>query len=402
MIINKKKILITILAVGLIARIIFIVVYGDYKNNKYWEFGYIAENLHAGNGYSLFYFENDTLKQDFKPNIKPFTSAFMPPAYVYFLYPFFYIENVAIRNLLIYLSQIILSLFLILIIYFFAAKYFSENTALVSAAVVSILPEFIYTTITFNAIIHFQILITLTLYVLLNKDLLNNFKNIIIFSTLSGVILYIRSEYIIFLSFVLLYFLFRKKLKFFITSFAVIFLILSPWIIRNYIEFNEFVPFTTSGGLNFYRGHNQNYIGNWGTPEYSKEIYLKSKGNDFEIIYNRFYFEKAKNFIFNNIKEEIKNSFIKFYNLWVINPDDVRSFNLAYLIPSLLITLFSVIGIIKNFSFVKFKFIYLFLISSTLVAVLFLALPRYQTMMKITLIPFFASTLEYIYYKFKK
>jgi hypothetical protein len=399
--IQRKNMLLMILVIGFIARIGFMLIYSDIEKDYYWEFGNIAKNLQAGNGYSLFYFRNDTLQQDYTPLAKPYPSAFMPPAYVYYLYPFLTIDNVELRNSLIFISQIILSLFLILIIYYFSSKYFSERIGLISAFIVALLPEFIYSCVLYNAVIHYHLLIILSLFLLLDKDFHTDNKKIIPFFILSVLILYFRSEFVVFLFLIFIIFLFKKQFKLFFTGVAIIIILFSPWVIRNYVVFNKFVPLTTSGGLNLYRGHNQIAIGNWGSRDFINDIKNKNSGDNFEIIYNEYYFNKAKESISGNLSSEIKLFFIKIYNLWIINPGDARSFNLAYLIPSLTILILAVIGFIKTFSLAKYKFIYLFILYSTLIAVMFLALPRYQTMMKITFIPFAAYSIDFFISKLK-
>jgi len=400
--IQKKNILLIILVIGFIARIGFMLIYSDVEKDYYWEFGNIVKNLQAGNGYSLFYFRNDTLQQDYKPLVKPYPSAFMPPAYVYYLYPFLKIDNVRSRNILIFISQIILNLLLILSIYYFSSKYFSERIGIISAVIVALLPEFIFSCVTYNAVIHYHLLIIISLFLMMDRNFFSDNKKIIPFFILSVLIMYFRSEFSVFLLIIFISFLFKKQFKLFFSGAAIIIILFSPWVIRNYIVFDKFIPFTTSGGLNLYRGHNDIAIGNWGSWEFTNEIKNKSTPDNYEINYNEFYFNKAKEFISNNLISEVKYVFIKIYNLWIINPGDARSFNLAYLIPSLLILILAVIGFIKSFSLLKYKYIYIFLFYSTLMAVVFLALPRYQTMMKIALVPFAAYSIDLIISKFKK
>lgn len=236
----------------------------------------------------------------------------------------------------------------------------------------------------------------------MDRNFFSDNKKIIPFFILSVLIMYFRSEFSVFLLIIFISFLFKKQFKLFFSGAAIIIILFSPWVIRNYIVFDKFIPFTTSGGLNLYRGHNDIAIGNWGSWEFTNEIKNKSTPDNYEINYNEFYFNKAKEFISNNLISEVKYVFIKIYNLWIINPGDARSFNLAYLIPSLLILILAVIGFIKSFSLLKYKYIYIFLFYSTLMAVVFLALPRYQTMMKIALVPFAAYSIDLIISKFKK
>jgi hypothetical protein len=399
---EKKNIILFILAIGFIVRIGFMIFFCDTNRDFYWEFGNIAKNLHAGNGYSLYYFSNDSLKHDFNPIAKPYPSAFMPPAYVYYIYPFLNIENVKIRNVTLLISQIILSLLVIYCIYLFSSKYFSERIGLISAAIAALLPEFIFSSVTYNAVIHYHILIILSLFLVMDKGFYANNTKISLFLLLSCFILYFRSEYFIFISFVFLFFIFKKQYKLAFAGSVIILILYSPWVIRNYIVFDKFVPFTTSFGLNFYRGHNPEAIGDWGSIEFVREIRDKSTGDNFEIVYNDSYFKKAMESVNADYSIEVKNIFIKVFNLFIINPDDARSFNPVYLISSLSMLLLALMGIIKTFSFEKYKYMYLFIFYSILIASIFFAIPRYQTMMKIAIIPFAAFTVDLLIQYFCK
>ncbi|MBI5404477.1 MAG: hypothetical protein HY959_13900 [Ignavibacteriae bacterium] len=400
--IKQKNTLIAILTIGFLLRLCFLIFFCNLEKDFYWEFGNIAKNLQAGNGYSLYYFSNDSLKHDFNPVKKPYPSAFMPPGYVFYIYPFLEINSVEIRNIFLLLSQIILSLLLIFASYFFAAKYFSERIGIITALIISVLPEFIYSSLTFNAVIHYHLLIILSLFFIMDNNFCSDYKKIVIFSVISALILFFRSEYSVFLFFILLFYFFKKQYKVVFCITSIICVLYSPWIIRNYIVFGEFVPFTTSAGLNFYRGHNKEAIGDWGPIEFVREIRDKSESKNFETAYNKSYFYKAIESVKTDYNKEIKNIFIKIYNFWIINPDDERSFNFFYLFPSLVILGLSIFGFFKTFSYSKYSFIYLFLFYSTLIAIVFFAIPRYQIMMKIAIIPFAAFTIDYFLLKKKK
>jgi 4-amino-4-deoxy-L-arabinose transferase-like glycosyltransferase len=392
----KKKLLL-ILLLALILRIVFLIFFVNLKSEFYSEFGYIAQNLIAGKGYSLFYFVGNQISQDFDMSIHLYPSAFMPPVYVYFLYPFFHIDNIVLRNILLISSQIILSLVSIVLLYKLTKKIFSEKAALIAALIAAILPEFIFITSVFNAVALYHILILCFFLVILSDDLFLKNKYILFFSIISSLLILLRSEFVFLLILVLILILLNKKFKFFINSLLLILILISPWIIRNSIIFKEFIPLTTSGGLNFYRGHNPEWIGYWGDSYFLIDARSKSDSTNFEINYSKYFFEKGFDYVKDNPGKEVINSFLKLFHLWVFNPDDKRSFNPLYLLSSISVLLFSVLGIIKSFNLRKYIYFYAFFFTSSVISVIFFALPRYQIMMKICLIPFCAFYFVYIF-----
>ena len=395
--IDTKRILLIIIFIALFLRILFVFLFADLRLENYWEFGIIAENLKLGRGYSLFYFTGNHIAQIIDLNVKPYPSAFMPPLYVYFIYPFIYIDSVVFRNILLIGLQIIISIITIILIFNFCKRYFSLNTAIISAILIAIVPEFIYITTIFNAVTHYHLLVLCLLMIIMSDNIFDNTKYLLLFSVLCSLLLLLRSEIVLFIFFILAVFLVKKKFKFVLKSVILICIIISPWAIRNYIIFNEFIPLSTSGGLNFYRGHNPQRIGYWGDESYLAELHSMSNDTNFEILYNRYFLDRGIESIKENPGMETLNIFVKIFHLWVFNPEDKRSFNPAYLIPSLLILAFSILGIIKSFNIQKYKFLYLFLLSTTLISIIFFALPRYQIMMKICLIPFCAFYFDYIF-----
>jgi len=374
-----------IIVLSIILRLLYLLFFVDLRAENYFEYGDILTNLLNGKGYSLAYqiddFEN------------AYPSAYMPPGYVYFLFPFMMIKNVIIRNFLIYLIQIILSAIIIYLVYQFAERNFSRTSGLIAASIAAILPEFIYASISIGPTIIYHLGILLFLFYLYRIDLCRTTECFLIGGLLGGLI-YFRTEVILFLLIVLVILIMHKKLTPALLILLTAVVILLPWQIRNYSVFGSFVPVSTSGGLNFYRGHNPYNIGDWGDSEVFNELKKYIGRKNYEMEMNRIYFERGFQTITLQPSKEIVNSFLKIFHLWIINPSDERTKHLLYIIPSLFLLMFAAAGIIKTFSWKKHKYSYLFLIYSTLVAVIFFALPRYQTMMKIMLIPFAAFGME--------
>jgi hypothetical protein len=395
------KNVIIIIAFALIVRLVFIFSVSDLKKDYYWEYGELAKNVIHGNGYSLFHFEGNELKHNYSPGIETLPSAYMPPGYAAFLLPFMAIDNIVARNILILLIQTLISLGSILLIYIFTKKYISEFSALIAVLIASFLPEFIYSVTSYTPTVIYQLLVLII--ILQFKDYYDKPRNLkpVYIGLVSVMLIYFRAEF--FLAF--LFFLFsliiqRKFVASSIVLLVVVFFML-PWTIRNYNVFNEFVPLTTSGGLNFYRGNNPEELGSWGNAITTKEILDIKRDSQFEINLNRVYLKHALDYIKNNPVETIRNIIIKIYHLWGVDTSDRRSYLWTYILPSLLIIVLFIAGFIASYSWERYRDIYLFFIYSTIIAAVFFTLPRYQTMMKILIIPFAAYGIEVVIKKFR-
>ena len=395
----KKVIIIIVLA--LIVRLIFIFSFSDLKKDYYWEYGEIAKNVIHGNGYSLFYFKGNKLEHKYTPGTDILPSAYMPPGYVTFLLPFMTVNDLVTRNILILLIQTLIAIGSICLIYIFTKKYLSSISALIAVLIVSFLPEFIYsvTSYTPTVIYHFLVI----MLILLIMDYHDNPQNrkLLLIGLIASLLIYFRSEFLLAIILFLFSLFIRKK---FITASIILLIILIlmiPWALRNYEVFNEFIPLTTSGGLNFYRGNNPEGLGSWGNEITNKEIIGIKRDNKFEINLNRVYLTHALSYIKNNPGAATKGMFVKTYHLWLIDTTDNRSYLWTYILPSLLILALFIIGFNKSYSWVNFRYLYLFFIYSTIIASIFFTLPRYQTMMKILIIPFAAYGIEMLIRKYK-
>ncbi len=392
-----------IILLGFVLRFLAAIVFGDFNKGYYWEYGEIAKNIINGNGYSLFYIEDSELRHHFKENVAPAKSAYMPPGYVYFLLPFMWIGDVAIRNALIYLLQIIIASVSIYLIYLLTKRLFNERTALIATFLLALLPEFIYAVLSFSPTVIYHLLILSLLILLLSfKRIKTRYLYIAFLIVLT---LYFRSEFFLFFLMIVTFLLVQKEFKISAKIFFIVLILIIPWSIRNYIVFEKVVPLSTSFGLNLFRGNNAEGIGSWGDDETEAKINLLGMDN-LELEVNKIYQDKAVLFIKENPDRVVKNAFVKLFYFWVYYPNDQRSLHPIYLIPSVILLLFFIYGIAVSFSWNKHLFLYMFFIFSSLVVVIFFPMARYQTMMKIAMIPFasygISKIVDFFVPKFKK
>jgi hypothetical protein len=389
----KAKHLIIALLVAIVLRFVFVLLYTDLKKDYYWEYGELSKNVITGRGYSLFYFQKDSLLQRFSIEETPFPSAFMPPGYVAVLIPFITIDNVVLRNILLISFQSLCSLLLIFIIYSFTKMYFTDVSANIAAYAAAIFPDFIYSIVSFTPTILYQCGIV-SLMILLYR---NDFSSRKIFwgiTAISGFVLYLRFEFFLYYIFFILFLMLEKMQKQALLFLVMLLLILSPWIIRNYLIFDEIVPFTTSTGLNLFRGNNAGEIGDWGDEKTNSELKLIPCNRKFEIAYNNVFFQKAKQYIGDHPFQTILNAIKKTSSLWFVNVEDITTNKLPMTAYSFLVLLAFSVGCYASYNWKQHCFTYLFFISTTLVSAMFFVLPRYQTTLRALIIPFASFGIE--------
>lgn len=387
------KFLIFTCVVAVILRIAAMPFLTDISRDYYWEYGELAKNMAAGKGYSLWYYAGTTLEHHFTPEAKPHISGYMPPGYPLFMLPFIKIENVQLRNILLYGMQSLLIVPTILALWALTNRLFSRRAANIAAVIMALLPEFLYASVSAGptSLYHALLLWLLLRAIRLQLSAVES----IMWGVICAVIIYLRSEFafytVILAAFVALRFGWRHALL--IAGTAGILII--PWQIRNYVAFGQFIPMTTSSGLNFYRGHNPEYVGSWGDSTMMREIATYRDSPVFEVNMNDIYVQEAMRSIRDKPSREISYTFTKLFHLWLFNPDDRRALHPAYLVPWIALLACFIIGLFnRRLVAADMMPLLLFWATGTIVCVLFFALPRYQTLLKPALLPVVAVGAE--------
>jgi len=397
---SPNKIILLIATIGILLRIVFVWQFVDVRSVNQWEYGEIAKNIVHSNGYSLFYFENDSLEYKYKEGVKPFPSAYMPPGYVLIILPFYFIENDFIINLIIISLQILCSGAVIFFLFKLCANFIDKNVAIVSTLIYAILPEFIYACISFSPTVIFHLLIVLVFYRLQAHNKNNNLD--ILLPVLLAAIIYLRSEFILFVLFLIMFYILSKQYRQALSYIVLILFLILPWSIRNSIVFDSLVPMTTNLGQNLYRGNNSSDVGWWGEEIMIEKVKELPRDRSFEIHMNQLYLNRAINYTKDNPVRFISNGFRKQFELWVFNLSDTRAKILIYLIPTISIFGLFIIGIIRTFNVSKYKYFYMFFLQTTILSAIFFSLPRYQTMMKVLILPFAVIGMFFLVDIFKR
>ena len=176
-----------------------------------------------------------------------------------------------------------------------AALLMMGNPLLIVSSI-SLLPE----TITIS-------LGTLGLFILLKNPI--SLKSATLLSIFFGVCIYLKPTYfviaIVFFA-VLAIFIYKQTnsllsgVRFLLVTIPVLFLMLLPWVARNLIVMNSFIPLTTSNGVNFYGGNNPDSDGGY----VSNEPYVLAGMN--EVDSDRIFSTRGVDWIKTNLIEFFK------------------------------------------------------------------------------------------------
>ena len=379
-----------VVLVALILRTAYICFFVDLSRDYYWEYGEIAKNLHMGKGYSLFDYDGARFEFRASPSAAPCPSAFMMPGYVAFLYPFLAVTEIEVRNALILFVQALIGAGGVFLMFRFTDRYAGRREALVAAAVMACLPEFVYASGSYTPTVLFHLMFLALLPVVYGLWAGHTLRSELGAGALLAALIYIRPEIALFAAVCLVALLLGRRQRVALHVGAVIVILLLPWQIRNAVVFHEWIPFTTSGGLNFFRGHNSLELGTFADDAILQGFSGLPRGSGFEPELSRLYFRRACVYIGAEPAEEFVRTAKKLMQLWIRDSSDPRSMSFLYLIPWLFVLAGAVTGVVRGAAWRRHRILILYLVCASAVAVVFLVLPRYQTMMKVALVPFTA------------
>ena len=262
----KKENIFTIynlLIISLMVRFLFVFFYSDNTLENEW--GIILHNFEVSGIFGLNVVVNEfiAIPNMAKAGDVVLPTVFMPPLYFYFIYILKFLTNdfFNLVNLVIF-SQVIISTVSIYV--FYEILHISEKNkfkTLFVSALFAFFPINIYAVSQISSITLQIFLIVLFLYFLLIFNLRNKIGFLFLFSIVSGFLILIRGEFLIFYLFTVLYFLVYLKKKYLkaVIALLVTFLIISPYLLRNYQIFDQFV-LTKSFGYNLLKGNNPTKI----------------------------------------------------------------------------------------------------------------------------------------------
>lgn len=366
-----------LLVLAILVRVAALFASGQWQTENYWEYGILAQNVLNGKGYS-FPFTDENLA--FLPEIYP--SALMPPGYVGFLLPFLLIQQVFIRNLLLFGVQIGVSVYAIWLLSRYIKEKVNHQVAMWFMLLATAMPDLVYASVSVGPTVFLHLLLALFLILNLRKNH-NDWKVYGYKFILASLAVYFRSES--FLVFILLFLIpFRKGIC--IKSLTVILLLalsMLPWMYRNYGLFGRWL-FASNAGINFYRGNNPGQIGDW-PPTFSPEaLVLRTQPDTYELEFDRLAFRLATDWISKHPITALSRLPEKFARFWLLDWTDPRARSFWVVLPwflclalALYLPFWRVTG--------RWPEVLIILLTYTCIILVFFPQPRYLALVK----PFF-------------
>lgn len=192
--------------------------------------------------------------------------------------------------------------------------------------------------------------------------------------------------------------LFRGRIKETLAMIAVALLVVSPWIVRNYITLDKLVIGSTSGAFNFWRGHNPDATGSswkpdgnaiWTTDEMYREFDAETKLDpNIEQHYADFHLQRAMEWIADHPAKEALLAVKKPVLLWGIDWYSQKARTPAYILLYCVTVALAASGVarlrtmmaslpIRAFATIAVAWLALY----TLIVIAFFTLPRFQVIL---------------------
>ena len=372
----KFSILFFLILISFLARLIAVLFYGDTRIDNEW--GILLNNLYNYKTYAFYEFENKLIPSSYMPPLYPFILLFLK---------IISFNKINILNL-IFTFQILLSLISIYIFYKINEQFFSIKTSIINSFIFSFLPLNIYA-VTQTSSITLQIFLSLLFlrYFFLTTTNTSN-KNILIFSIICGLSLLTRGEFILILIPTLIYILIFKKINILnlIKILLISFIIVSPYLVRNYINFEK-IHIANVTGYALWKGNNPS-LKVEGFENFNKFEDIKSKLEN--IPYDNFYETKRDNIFFKAAMKNILGEPDVYLLLYIkkifsfyffdINSSYKNYYHFMHIIPIALISILSLPGLIVFLRSKDFhqRYLMIYLVIYILIFSLFFILPRYK------------------------
>lgn len=393
---NDNYFFLIIFFVSAATKSIIAYFYGDTSLQNEW--AQLLSNLYNYNSFSVLRFEDLSV-----PNL------WMPPVYGYFIYIqsliFGLNENLVIS---VIISQIILSSITPIIFFKILSNFFDKNLSLIGTVILIFFPLVVYASSQISSVSLYLFLLTLFLFLVVDLSKNQTKFRIILIGAVAGVLILTRRDFVLIylLSLVYLLIFFNIHYQKIIKIIMVSAIIVSPYLIRNYLAFDK-VIIHSGLGYNVWKAYNPEAKVEGYYVE-SKKLKEKLKNVNKDIFYrineDKIYLQQAKEYISKDPKKYLNLFFKRVFSYYFIdlNSSQKNYYNFFHIYPNLILSILSIFGLfVCKKKDRKFNYLVLTMISFVFIYSLFALLPRY----KIYILPFqillSLSFLEYFLHKLR-
>ena len=290
----------------------------------------------------------------------------------------------------IFIIQIVLSTYGVYVFYQINQNFFSNKISFINSIIFSIIPLNLYVCGQISSInlqLVFSLIFLKYLFIIIKKS---SKSNELFFAIISGLLILTRGEFILIFVLILFFIFLNKKINAanLIKIFIITFLLISPYIARNYIHFND-VIIVKSLGYNLWKGNNQlSRVEGFENLEKVEFKNLKFKINNikknkyYEINRDNVFLHEAINNLKGNLYWYFKLFIEKFFSYFFVDVDSnyPKYYNFFHILPIALISILSFPGLFFFYKTKKFenRCFELYLFSNLIIFSVFFILPRYK------------------------
>jgi len=337
----------------------------------------LARSLLDGRGYS------------FTENWYPFTPANTPTSHWSFLYPVYLAGIYAITGYHPLVARLlqgaVAGALLCFLIYKIGRRVVNEETGLVGAGLAAVYGYFIYYNVALMTETFFMVLVLLTLY--LGIELKENPTPIrweVLGLTL-GLAALLRQTILFFIPVLLLWLFWELRNRevrwwHFALPVVVIIFMITPWTIRNYLVYREFLPLNSNAGYALFASNNPNLGTDWRNDAVVVPVPEELRGQN-EAQLDRALTKRGIGFILADPERYLRltlDKTLEFFWFWP-SSESSRISNLNRVLSFGLYLPFMVLGLILSISrWRDFLPLYLFIVIHTGIHLLSWPAPRYR------------------------
>jgi 4-amino-4-deoxy-L-arabinose transferase-like glycosyltransferase len=394
---RTKQLLILILVAAVLIRIPVALLMGDQVTElpgiqDQVSYDALAGSLLNGQGYS------------FTKNWYPFTPPNTPTAHWSFLYPLYLAGTYAITGYHPLAARLLQGAvggaLMCFLVYKIGRRVSDENTGLVAAGLAAVYGYLIYYNVALMTETFSIVLILLTLY--LSIELKEN-PTLIRWVGLGlslGLAALLRQTVLLFAPFLLFWLFMELKARgirwwYFALPVVIIFLVISPWTLRNYLAYREFLLLNSNAGYALYASNNPNLGTDWRDELVVVPVPEELAGQN-EAQLDRALTQKGLEFIFADPNRYLwltLNKTLEYVRFWP-SSDSSRISNLNRVLSFGLYLPFMILGVGLSVSrWRNFLPLYLFMVIHTGIHLLSWPSPRYRLPVDALLMVFAALTL---------